>query len=33
MLGHLAEDTGERPNPERRVAWDGDVVLANFEGG
>ncbi len=33
VLGHVAEETGERPNPERRVAWDGDVVLAMFEGG
>ena len=33
MLGHVAEETGERRNPERSVAWDGDVMLATFEGG
>ena len=33
MLGHVAEKTGQRSNPERRVAGDRDVVLAAFQGG
>lgn len=33
MLGHAAQETGQSPNPERRVAGDGDVVLATLEGG
>lgn len=33
VLCHVAEDTGERPDPEGRVAWNGDVMLAAFGGG
>jgi hypothetical protein len=33
VLGHVAQDTGQRPNPKRRVAWNGDVMLATFGGG
>ncbi len=33
MLGHVAEETGERPNPDRRVARNGDMVLATIERG
>lgn len=33
VLGHIAEKTGQCSNPERRVAGDGDVVLAAFVGG
>jgi hypothetical protein len=33
VLGHVAEETGQCPNPERSVARDGDVVLAAFECG
>ena len=33
MLAHVAEETGQRPDPERRVSGNGDVVLATFEGG
>jgi hypothetical protein len=34
VLGrHVAKETGERPNPERSVARDGDVVLATLECG
>jgi hypothetical protein len=33
VLGHVAEKTGQRPNPQGCVAWDGDVVLATFKGG
>jgi len=32
VLGHVAEETGQRPNPERSMAWDGDVVLTTFKG-
>ena len=33
MLGHVAEKTGQRSDPERRVAGDRDVVLAAFQSG
>ncbi len=33
MLGHVAQDTGQRPNSKRRLAWNGDVMLATFGGG
>ena len=33
VLGHVAEETGQRPDPECGVAWNGDVVLATFDGG
>ena len=33
VLRHVAEDTGERPDPKWRVAWNGDVMLAAFGGG
>ena len=33
VLRHVAEDTGERPDPQWRVAWNGDVMLAAFGGG
>ncbi len=33
VLCHVAEDTGERPDPQWRVAWNGDVMLAAFGGG
>ena len=33
MLGHITEETGQRPNPEGCVTRDGEVVFAMFEGG
>ncbi len=33
MLGHVAQDTGQRADAEGPVARNGDVVLAAFEGG
>ena len=33
MLGHVADDAGQRSNSERRVARDRDVVLAACQGG
>lgn len=31
--GYIAQEACQRANSERRVAWDGDVVLAIFERG
>jgi hypothetical protein len=33
VLGHVTEETRQRPNPQGSMAWDGDVVLATFRGG
>jgi len=33
VLSDVAEDAGQRADPEGRVARDGDVVLAAFESG
>ena len=33
VLGHVTEETRQRPNPQGGMAGDGDVVLALFEGG
>ena len=33
VLGHVTEETGQCPNPERCVARNGEVVLATFECG
>ena len=33
VLRHVAQDAGQRSNPECRVAGDGDVMLAAFESG
>ncbi len=32
MLGDVAEDTGQSPHAESRVARHGDVMLAAFRG-
>jgi hypothetical protein len=33
VLGHVTEETRQRPNPQGGMVGDGDVVLALLEGG
>ena len=33
VLGHVSQEARQRPDPERGVVWDGDVMLATFESG
>jgi len=33
VFGHVAQETGQCPNPECWVSRDGDVMLATFECG